>query len=55
MSISPWSTAPGSTTPISCRLGGTTRWLFSNGEDAFVHADHVLDVWETPVARPAAA
>jgi hypothetical protein len=34
---------------------GTTLWLFTNGEDAFVPADHVLDVWETPLARPTAA
>jgi hypothetical protein len=29
--------------------------LFTNGEDAFIRADEVIEVWETPLARPAAA
>jgi hypothetical protein len=33
---------------------GTSLWLFSNGEDAFVRADQVVDVWEARVVRPAA-
>ena len=34
---------------------GATLWLFTNGEDAFVRADEVIEVWETPLLRPAAA
>ncbi|HEV3400689.1 MAG TPA: hypothetical protein VG078_02620 [Acidimicrobiales bacterium] len=34
---------------------GTTLWLFTNGEDAFVDSDNVIDAWETPLVRPAAA
>ena len=34
---------------------GTTLWLFTNGEDAFVRTDEVIEVWETPLMRPAAA
>jgi hypothetical protein len=34
---------------------GTTLWLFTNGEDAFVRADEVVDVWEASLGRPAAA
>ena len=34
---------------------GTTLWLFNNGEDAFVRADEVIEVWETPLVRPSAA
>lgn len=33
---------------------GTSLWLFSNGEDAFVRADHVVEVWEALVVRSAA-
>ena len=33
----------------------TTLWLFTNGEDAFVRADDVIDIWEAPLARPSAA
>ncbi len=33
---------------------GTTLWLFSNGEDAFVLVDEVIDVWEAHLVRPAA-
>ena len=28
---------------------GTSLWLFSNGQDAFVPSDKVIDVWETPL------
>jgi hypothetical protein len=33
---------------------GTTLWLFSNGEDAFVRADEVIEVWEAHLVRSAA-
>jgi hypothetical protein len=29
--------------------------LFTNGEDAFVRADEVIEAWETPLVGPAAA
>jgi hypothetical protein len=34
---------------------GSTLWLFTNGEDTFVPADRVIEVWETPLARSAVA
>ncbi len=34
---------------------GTTLWLFATGEDVFVRADEVIEVWETPLSGPAAA
>ena len=33
----------------------TTVWIFTNGEDAFVDASDVVDVWETAVPRRQAA
>ena len=33
---------------------GSTLWLFSNGEDAFVRVDEVLEVWEAQLVRSAA-
>ena len=34
---------------------GTTLWLFTTGEDVFVRADDVVEIWETPLLRPTAA
>lgn len=35
---------------------GSSLWLYTNGEDAFVRADEVIEVWEAaPLATPAAA
>lgn len=31
-----------------------TVWIYTNGEDAFVSVDDVVDVWETCPVRPAA-
>ena len=33
---------------------GSTLWLFSNGEDAFIRVDEVLEVWEAHLVRSAA-
>lgn len=36
------------------RRSAKTFWVFTSGEDVFVPADHVLEIWESDRAVPAA-